>query len=1452
MKAMWAGQSNVLVSVRVRPLMKHDVVKKSCVRVLDSKVVVILDPAAQKPDVLRVNRTREKQYAFDYVFEPSSSQEATYHHTTKFLIHGVLDGFNATVFAYGQTGSGKTFTMIGMQENPGIMVRVMSDLFVHSANNAKANAVNHKVSVSFLEVYNENIRDLLGVGESAEEYLDLREDPIKGPVVAGITEVEANSAGEIMQLLHQGNAKRSQAATAANEVSSRSHAVLQVVVESRDRAPGVVDNIKVGKLSLIDLAGSERAANTQNRGARLVEGANINRSLLALGNCINALGEKGNKGNFVPYRDSKLTRLLKDSLGGNCRTVMIANISPAESSFEETLNTLKYANRAKNIKTEAKRNVLNVNYHISEYVELINNLRGEIKMLKDQIEINPIGPSSPLRVAVGSPGGGAGDGSHMGNLRPRGMAHLDIQSANDPNNRGISGHSLSPTHAGHLNPSTPMQALRASLRSGGQAGGAFRGQTAGQGENRELVNSMRQMIVSNFQERMQLRRSLIELEDQNVQNSIEVSKRQLIVVQWTESVGVDGSYTDEQDLGAYIVANAPPDVASSWRECEQIRKAVLKNNSMKRSIAKRLRHNEREAERVRDELGDKITGEDRRELMELQYQVGRLELENMELEQHRIVHESILKGKDLVIQKLKLQLAVKDKMIARQQAVLVKHNLQGEVGYQQLAILENSLNNTLSGGGSGSAITGDGINPFGNTASHQNGYADSYAQNMHASSPPRSIGALGVGTYVGAHRLDLKAPNAGGNNKYPITQQRLDQSEAAKSKGKGQGLDTSLEGSYTSLEFEGNSGKDADDGFLLLEEGGNGNGKAHKHNHGPMFTSLAEPRAIVPGNGREGGGGGKIGLKADCDRERDRKEERDKERQAVRERPDDPTAPTSHHFYPSAQAGSGNAVVPAPQGAMIIRNERPRKRPMHKPDLPDRPTPSGFNVVPTSGGAGGGGGAGPKASPRADMGMEILGKSNNPNPNPSAAVGGNSLLGPGPGPRRAKPGYVPSSWEAKPIVQPNAAEEVDKAASSRPSGKVSPIGILPGNAAAVGGGNGAPVYQNSSQALSQAQASMMLARQQQQQQQQQQQVGSGEARDRDRNRDRDRTSDRESKQNDDGFIDTPQFSISKAEPGPPINAPVNPFGEAPSSIPVTINRADSERHPNHNNARHTQSESSLPTFTGNGNSGSSSPSSGTNAAGLGTDITTASSGDLFDNNSQRQQQSGSGSTKAEVRRRPMGAQGAARQKAPSGPRAGLQNDSSVPNINIMETGGSSSKNASEKLINGDLEEGSAETVYSEEDSDSSFTKEVPEPPAGIFGGRSTPPAPLTSADRAQQAAQAQVAAHAEALALAQQQQKEQASKGLGFDYPSDSKKNSVLGKLRKGSNRNSSGGSGKDAKGGDVYDPSNVNIAINVGNNIISGGISQAQRRAEAGAGGGGEAKRGTAGQRPKPRLNEL
>ena len=210
--------------------------------------------------------------------------------------------------------------------------------------------------MTYVEIYNENVRDLLS---DTDEYLDLREDPVKGQCVAGVSEHKVHNTDDILELLLEGNKRRMQEPTAANRESSRSHAVLQIHVRGQDlpkagaaaaaaapiargkvhrggyreaqAAPAPSTNVRVGKFSLIDLAGSERAANTKNSGLRLVEGANINRSLLALGNCIEAL--VAGKGSYVPYRDSKLTRLLKDSLGGNCKTVMISCISPAVRSL---------------------------------------------------------------------------------------------------------------------------------------------------------------------------------------------------------------------------------------------------------------------------------------------------------------------------------------------------------------------------------------------------------------------------------------------------------------------------------------------------------------------------------------------------------------------------------------------------------------------------------------------------------------------------------------------------------------------------------------------------------------------------------------------------------------------------------------------------------------------------------------------------------------------------------------------------------------------------------------------------------------------------------------------------------------------------------------------------------------------------------------------------------------
>ena len=302
------------------------------------------------------------------------------------MCESALNGYNSTVFAYGQTGAGKTYTMLGDEKNPGIMFNTMKEIFKEMKKHARDRE--YTIRVSFLEIYNENIKDLIMV---SQDVLELREDPIKGVQVAGLSEIEVHTADEIFELLIYGNKNRTQEATGANETSSRSHAVLQIICEYKEKDAGVKAEIKVGKLSLIDLAGSERASKTGNRGLRMIEGANINKSLLALGNCINMLHENNskNQSNYIPFRDSKLTRLLKDSLGGNCRTVMIACIAPSASNYEDTHNTLKYANRAKNIKTNVQRNVLNVEYHISQYTDLIGQLRGEIATLKGQLGGSP-------------------------------------------------------------------------------------------------------------------------------------------------------------------------------------------------------------------------------------------------------------------------------------------------------------------------------------------------------------------------------------------------------------------------------------------------------------------------------------------------------------------------------------------------------------------------------------------------------------------------------------------------------------------------------------------------------------------------------------------------------------------------------------------------------------------------------------------------------------------------------------------------------------------------------------------------------------------------------------------------------------------------------------------------------------------------------------------------------
>ncbi|XP_052416724.1 kinesin-like protein KIF18A [Carassius gibelio] len=383
--------SHVKVVVRVRPLnnKEKDGNHKKVVQVVDNHML-IFDPKEEEVTFFRGQRVgnrdvrrranKDLKFVFDSVFREDSSQMEVFENTTKAIVDGVLNGYNCTVFAYGATGAGKTHTMLGSSDSPGVMFLTMNELFARMDIIKEDKVFN--IAFSYLEVYNEQIRDLL----TNSGPLAVREDGSNGVVVQGLTLHEPKSAEHILEALDYGNRNRTQHPTDMNATSSRSHAVFQIYLRQQDKTASLNPNVRVAKMSLIDLAGSERASATNTKGARLREGANINRSLLALGNVINTLANPKCKKTHIPYRDSKLTRLLKDSLGGNCRTVMIANVSPSSLSYEDTHNTLKYANRAKEIKSTLRSNVMSLDSHIGQYAVICERQKAEIVMLKQKLK----------------------------------------------------------------------------------------------------------------------------------------------------------------------------------------------------------------------------------------------------------------------------------------------------------------------------------------------------------------------------------------------------------------------------------------------------------------------------------------------------------------------------------------------------------------------------------------------------------------------------------------------------------------------------------------------------------------------------------------------------------------------------------------------------------------------------------------------------------------------------------------------------------------------------------------------------------------------------------------------------------------------------------------------------------------------------------------------------------
>ena len=373
-------KSNIFVSVRNRPLSakESEFSKTECLTIQNQNTLSIENLDVKQ---IKAKTVKEQQYTYDLVFNKNSSQAEVYENTTKILLNSILNGFNATVFAYGATGSGKTYTMLGTGEQPGIMPRAITDLFNYVRGHGDKE---YKIKFSYLEIY-ENIRDLLG----NEKKLDIREDNNKGIIISGLKEFEVEDTNTFFGLFLKGNNNRYVGETNQNEQSSRSHAVLQINIFNKNKSGNNTNEITTSKFILVDLAGSERASKNLNSvdNKTKQEGSNINKSLLALGNCINALSD-GNK--FIAWRESKLTRILKDSLIGNGRIVMISTVSPSLLSIDETINTLVYANRAKNIQTTLKKNTVIINDNIDsqiKYKEVISNLQDELEGLRNQLAV---------------------------------------------------------------------------------------------------------------------------------------------------------------------------------------------------------------------------------------------------------------------------------------------------------------------------------------------------------------------------------------------------------------------------------------------------------------------------------------------------------------------------------------------------------------------------------------------------------------------------------------------------------------------------------------------------------------------------------------------------------------------------------------------------------------------------------------------------------------------------------------------------------------------------------------------------------------------------------------------------------------------------------------------------------------------------------------------------------
>lgn len=363
-----ATREAVKVAIRLRPMSKNE-------RAKNFEKIIDIDQKQGSAFITNPQNHSKVQFTYDFAFPHNCNQEEIYENTSAPVVDAVLQGINGTIFAYGQTGTGKTYTMDGevKGDNRGIVPRAFEHIFDYMT----ANSESHKfsVTITYVEIYNEQIRDLLAEHEH-EGSLNIREDPDKGFYIQGVNEKTVKTIDDLFKYQKYGKERRVTRQTNMNDESSRSHSILTLNIETLTMIEGG-QHVRKARLNLVDLAGSERVAKTGAEGQGFKEGVSINYALMILGNCISALTSKNRS--HIPYRDSSLTKLLRDSLGGNAKTLMIATLGPADYNFSESMSTLRYAENAKKIENKPKVNMDPKDALLMQYQTELEALQAQLK-----------------------------------------------------------------------------------------------------------------------------------------------------------------------------------------------------------------------------------------------------------------------------------------------------------------------------------------------------------------------------------------------------------------------------------------------------------------------------------------------------------------------------------------------------------------------------------------------------------------------------------------------------------------------------------------------------------------------------------------------------------------------------------------------------------------------------------------------------------------------------------------------------------------------------------------------------------------------------------------------------------------------------------------------------------------------------------------------------------------